>query len=57
MKEKSKLYYNNTRLAATLRFGYGNFTAYGAYQLTPFFKEGSGPQINVWRAGLCISAL
>jgi hypothetical protein len=57
MKEKSKLYYNNTRLAGTLRFGYGNFTAYGAYQVTGLFKEGAGPKINIWSAGLCISGL
>jgi hypothetical protein len=56
-KEKSKKYFNNTRLAATMRAGFGPFTVYGAYQLTNLFKEAAGPTAHPYSIGLCLSGL
>ncbi|CAN5644183.1 hypothetical protein BH10BAC3_BH10BAC3_06520 [soil metagenome] len=56
-KEKSKKYFNSTRLAGTLRVGYGAFTVYGAYQITNLFKEGTGPTAHPFSIGLCIGGL
>ena len=56
-KEKSKIYFNNTRLATTLRVGYGPVTIYGAYQINNFFKEGLGPNVRPYSIGLCIAGL
>jgi hypothetical protein len=56
-KEKDRKYLNNLRLAPTARIGYGNFTVYGAYQVTALFKEGQGPEVRPYSVGLCISGL
>jgi len=56
-KEKSKKYFNNPRLAVTLRIGYGPVTLYGAYMINHLFKDNQGPGINVYSTGICISGL
>ncbi len=57
-KESKRAFFNNTRLAATARVGYGNFSLYGAYQINAFFKEGSGPaDVRPFSIGLCLSGL
>ena len=56
-KEKSKKYFNSTRLAGTLRVGYGPFTAYGAYQMTNLFKDGQGPTAHPYSIGLSVGGL
>ncbi|MES2648204.1 MAG: hypothetical protein V4717_15110 [Bacteroidota bacterium] len=56
-KEKSKKYFNSTRLAATMRAGYGPVTIYGAYQVTNLFKEAAGPTAHPYSIGLCLSGL
>ncbi len=56
-KEKSRKYFNNLRLAGTIRVGYGPFTIYGAYQFNSLFREGQGPKVNVCSIGTCISGL
>lgn len=56
-KEKSKRFFNGTRMSATLRAGYGNFSLFGSYQLNNFIKEGSGPNIRPYQIGLTISGL
>jgi len=56
-KVNTKRYLETWRVAATLRLGYGNFSVYGAYNLNSLFKEGSGPQVNPYSVGLCISGL
>lgn len=56
-KEKSKKYFNSTRLAATIRAGYGAITVYGAYQITNLFKDAEGPVIHPYSIGLCLSGL
>lgn len=56
-KEKSKRYFNTTRLSLTGRIGYGHFTAFGSYALTPVFKEGVAPKMNTLSIGLTLSGL
>lgn len=57
VKEKSKRYFNTTRISATARLGYGHFTLFGSYSLTPLFKEGVGPKMNAMSIGLTLSGL
>ena len=39
------------------RLGFGHFTLYGSYAITPLFKEGNGPDINPLTVGLNLSGL
>lgn len=57
MKEYSKRYFNTTRIAATGRIGFGHFSLFGTYQLTPLFKEGQGPIVRPLTFGLMLSGL
>jgi hypothetical protein len=58
MKIKSRSNFNNLRLAATARIGYGSFGAFVQYQLNDFIKEGRGPnQIRPLQIGITISGL
>ena len=57
VKESSKGYFNITRVAATARVGYGNFTLFGAYSLTGTFKDGVAPDIKGLQVGLTFSGL
>jgi hypothetical protein len=58
LKEKSRIDFNNLRLAATARVGYGNFAIFGQYQLNDFIKEGRGPnQIRPFTFGLTLTGL
>ena len=57
MKEKSKRFFNTNRISATARLGYGHFTAFASYSLTPVFKEGVGPKMNTMSVGLTLSGL
>lgn len=56
-KEKSKKFFNGTRMAATARLGYGNFSLFGTYQLNNFVKEGLGPNVRPYSIGLTLSGL
>lgn len=57
VKESTKNYFNTTRLAATARLGYGNFSLFGAYDLTSLFKDGVAPDIKGFQVGLTFSGL
>lgn len=57
VKESSKNYFNTTRIAATARVGYGNFSFFGAYSLTGTFKDGVAPDIKGLQVGLTFSGL
>ncbi len=57
MKEKSKKYFNSTRISLTGRAGWGRFSAFASYALTPLFKEGNGPKVQPMSIGLTISGL
>ncbi len=56
-KETSKSYFNSTRLAATVRVGYGNFSLFGSYQLNNILKDGVGPDMKLMQIGLNFSGL
>jgi len=58
LKEKSRVHFNNLRLAGTARIGFGNFAIFGQYQLNDFIKEGRGPnQIRPFTFGLALTGL
>ncbi|MBC7866028.1 MAG: outer membrane beta-barrel protein [Gloeobacteraceae cyanobacterium ES-bin-316] len=57
VKETTKSYFNTTRVAATARVGYGNFSLFGAYSLTGVFKDGVAPNMNGLQVGLTFSGL
>jgi hypothetical protein len=57
MKESSKRFFNKNRLVVMARAGYGNFTLYGSYQVTPLLKDGSGPEVRPYSIGLTLSGL
>jgi len=57
MKEKSKKFFNTTRLIGTARIGFGHFTVYGSYQLLSLFKDGVAADIKPWSIGLTLSGL
>jgi hypothetical protein len=56
-KEKSKRYFNSTRLSATARVGYGNLSLFGSYQVNAFIKEGFGPDVRPFSIGITLSGL
>ncbi len=54
---RDKRNFNTTRLAGTLRVGYGPFSIFGTYHLNEFFREGAGPNIRPYTIGFAISGL
>ena len=56
-KVSAKGYFNTTRIAATARVGYGNFSVFGSYNLTTMFKDNVAANIKLLQLGLCISGL
>ncbi|MDQ2753865.1 MAG: hypothetical protein M3R72_12655, partial [Bacteroidota bacterium] len=56
-KESNKRFINSTRVAATARIGFGNFSIDGSYQITNFLKQGVGPAIHPYSIGLTLSGL
>ena len=56
-KEFNKRFFNKTRLSATARVGFGHFTLFTSYQLTPLFREGLAPAIRPITFGLTLSGL
>jgi hypothetical protein len=56
-KEKSKRYFNSTRLSLTGRIGYGSFSLFTSYQINSFIKEGFGPDVRPYTIGLTLSGL
>lgn len=58
LKEKDRKNFNNLRLAATARVGYGNFGLFAQYQLNDMIKEGQGPnQIRPFTIGITLTGL
>ena len=57
LKESSKRFFNTNRISVTGRVGYGHFSLFGSYQMTPLFKEGVAPTIRPMTIGLTISGL
>ena len=56
-KVKDKRNFNTTRLAGTLRIGYGAFSIFGTYQFNEFIREGAGPNVKPYSIGLTMSGL
>lgn len=56
-KEKSKRYFNSTRISLTGRVGFGNLSLFGSYQVNAFIKEGFGPDVKPFSVGLTLSGL
>ncbi len=56
-KETGKGFFNSTRLAATARVGYGNFSLFGSYQFNNIFKDGVAADIKLFQVGLNFSGL
>jgi hypothetical protein len=56
-KEYSKRFFRSTRLDGTVRIGYGLFSLYGTYQLTPMLNSGAGPNLNPYSIGLGIGIM
>ena len=56
-KVKDRRNFNGTRLAGTLRVGYGVFSIFGTYQFNEFIREGAGPNVKPYSIGLTISGL
>jgi len=59
IKEKvnTKRYISPWNFAATVRFGYGNFSVFGSYNLTPVFRDNTGPPVTPAAIGICITGL
>lgn len=57
LKEKSKRYFNGTRLSATARISKGVFGIYGSYQINEFIKAGYGPNVRPFQIGIVLSGL
>jgi hypothetical protein len=56
-KETNRRFFNSTRVAATARIGYGNFSLFGSYQFTSLLKDGVGPELKPIQVGICVSGL
>lgn len=56
-KESARGFFNSTRLAATARIGYGNFSLFGSYQINNILKDGVGPDMKLLQVGLTFSGL
>lgn len=56
-KESAKGFMNSTRLAATARVGYGNFSVFGSYQFNNIFKDGVAADMKLFQVGLNFSGL
>ncbi len=56
-KVSDRSYFNSTRMAGTLRIGYGNFSVFGAYNFSSMFKDGVAADVKLLQVGLTISGL
>jgi hypothetical protein len=57
VKENSKHFFNKNRLSVTGRVGYGHFSLFSSYSITPLFKEGVAAQMRPLTIGLTLSGL
>lgn len=56
-KETSKRFFNKSRLSVIGRVGYGHFSLFASYAITPIFKEGFAPTMRPMSIGLTLSGL
>jgi hypothetical protein len=53
-KDKTDFNVNDFQFAVTARVGYGDFTLYASYNLTPLFENNKGPEIIPFTIGLSL---
>lgn len=56
-KVVTRRFLENWRFAGTARIGWGNVTLFGSYNINSLFREGQGPTITPYSAGICITGL
>ncbi len=56
-KTVTKRYVQTWRFSPTVRLGWGNFSVYGSYSLSPLFNNGQGPEVFPYSVGICITGL
>jgi hypothetical protein len=56
-KVVTKRFMEQWNFAPTMRVGYGNFSLYASYSLTPIFKENAGPAALPISVGICLTGL
>jgi hypothetical protein len=56
-KTSTKRFLSPWNFAATARIGWGNFSLFGSYNLTPLYKEFQGPQMTPYSFGICLTGL
>ncbi|MCW3123570.1 MAG: hypothetical protein JWQ38_3062 [Flavipsychrobacter sp.] len=56
-KINTKRYVSSWNFAATARVGWGNFSLFASYNLTPVFKDNVGPPITPASVGICLTGL
>ena len=56
-KLTTKRFMEQWNFAPSMRIGYGNFSLYGSYSLTPIFKENAGPAVLPISVGICLTGL
>lgn len=56
-KVSDKRYFQTWRAAAIARLGYGNFSVFTSYSLTPLLKQSAGPSLNTFSIGVGLSGL
>ena len=57
LKQSSKRFFSKQRLSVMGRVGYGSFSVFASYSITPVFKEGLGPTVRPLSIGLTLSGL
>lgn len=56
-KQYSKRYFRSSRISGTARIGYGLFSVYGTYQLTPLLNTEAGPSLHPFSIGLALGIM
>lgn len=54
IKDKDDLNINPFRASLTARVGYGEFTLFANYSITPFFEDGKGPELYPFSLGISL---
>lgn len=57
VKERNNIFFNGLDARGTVRVGYGIFSLYSDFQLTPVFKSSYGPAVHNFSIGITISGL
>lgn len=56
-KVNTQRFVESWRFTPNVRVGWGNFSLYGSYNLSPLFKKGMGPEVFPYSIGICITGL